>query len=49
MRTHTGEKPYKCDYPQCYYKTADKSNINRHKNTHVLKDKKRVIKSTFKA
>ncbi len=32
---HTGEKPIKCDYPKCLYKTGDADNMLRHKFTHI--------------
>ncbi|KAI8493441.1 hypothetical protein Bbelb_288380 [Branchiostoma belcheri] len=35
MRTHTGEKPYKCDHGQCDYSTAWKSDLDRHVAKHT--------------
>lgn len=29
IRTHTGEKPYKCKH--CFYESSDKSHLMRHK------------------
>ncbi|XP_072901711.1 zinc finger X-chromosomal protein-like isoform X1 [Hemitrygon akajei] len=36
MRTHTGEKPYQCQY--CDYKSADASNLKTHMKTKHSKD-----------
>lgn len=33
-RTHTGEKPYKCDYPDCGKCFAEKCGLKRHYETH---------------
>ncbi|RMJ15390.1 hypothetical protein CDV36_004908 [Fusarium kuroshium] len=33
-RTHTGEKPFKCDYPGCSYASNQKGTLNGHKKTH---------------
>ncbi|XP_063694755.1 zinc finger protein 37A-like [Bolinopsis microptera] len=33
MRTHTGEKPYKCN--ECSYCSAQKGDLNRHMKTHT--------------
>jgi KRAB domain-containing zinc finger protein len=32
-RIHTGEKPYKCDYPECTYASATKSDVKRHRKS----------------
>ena len=34
MRTHTGEKPFTCPYPQCDYRSTKKGNLKRHVTTH---------------
>ncbi|XP_063608615.1 zinc finger protein 536-like [Penaeus indicus] len=34
MRTHTGEKPFTCPYPQCDYRSTRKGNLKRHASTH---------------
>lgn len=31
LRTHTGEKPYQCDYPGCVQTFSDPSSCSRHK------------------
>lgn len=33
-RTHSGEKPYKCDFEGCRYATADTGALVNHKRTH---------------
>ena len=33
MKTHTGEKPFKCD--MCPYSAADKSTLMHHMRTHT--------------
>ncbi|XP_013396741.1 zinc finger protein ZFAT [Lingula anatina] len=30
VRTHTGEKPFQCDHPECEYKAGTKDNLRRH-------------------
>ena len=35
IRTHTGEKPYKCTHDGCNYASAKKSNLTRHMRTHT--------------
>jgi hypothetical protein len=34
-RTHTGEKPFKCDHPGCDYAASLSANLVRHKRTHT--------------
>jgi KRAB domain-containing zinc finger protein len=33
--THTGEKPYQCDYPKCTYTAATKIAVKNHKVVHT--------------
>ena len=35
MRTHTGEKPYKCEYPGCDYASICNNGLQRHIRTHT--------------
>ncbi len=35
MRTHTGEKPFVCNFSGCDYRAAHKSNLNRHMRMHT--------------
>jgi len=36
MRTHTGEKPYVCDWPGCEWRFAVKGNLDDHKRVHGI-------------
>ena len=35
MRTHTGEKPYKCIHPGCDYAAAQSGALTNHSRTHT--------------
>ncbi len=34
MRIHTGEKPFKCDFPECTFRSSIKGNLTRHTRLH---------------
>lgn len=38
MRTHTGEKPYPCKYPNCSKRFSQSSNLNAHLKNHQNPD-----------
>jgi hypothetical protein len=38
MRTHTGEKPFRCVHPGCEKTFADRTNVRRHLLTHGSHD-----------
>ena len=42
IRTHTGEKPYVCDVPDCGKKFTQSSNLTAHLKTHLGKDQEYV-------
>ena len=40
MRTHTGEKPYGCEYPLCVKRFARSDELSRHYRTHIVKEQR---------
>lgn len=47
MRSHTGEKPYKCDL--CAFRCSDRSNLSHHRRRRHKLLPKRVIRAPFTA
>lgn len=40
MRTHTGQKPFQCDYPNCEKRFSQSSNLASHKKSHWEEEEK---------
>ncbi|OZJ04514.1 hypothetical protein BZG36_02260, partial [Bifiguratus adelaidae] len=47
--SHTGERPYKCNYPDCGRDFSVLSNARRHQKTHTKKEKGRQAKAQDRA
>lgn len=35
IRTHTGERPFVCDWPACTYAASQPGNLSRHRRVHT--------------
>ncbi|KAL8575933.1 hypothetical protein ACOMHN_027331 [Nucella lapillus] len=49
MRTHTGERPFRCTWPQCQRAFADKSNLRSHMLIHTTTAKSFTCPKCFRA
>ncbi|KAJ2167578.1 hypothetical protein GGF45_005640 [Coemansia sp. RSA 551] len=47
MRSHTGEKPYKCEHPGCFKRFSVLSNKRRHAKLHVVPALARGARSQY--
>lgn len=48
IRTHTGLKPYACEYPGCNKRFTQGSNLSSHMKVHQNNGRKRKVRRTKK-
>jgi uncharacterized Zn-finger protein len=44
--THTGEKPYKCDWPQCHKRFTYPQHLKRHRVSHQRRGRRQRSETT---
>ncbi len=44
MRIHTGEKPYICNYPGCFKRYSQSSNLTAHEKSHNFEKDEEIYK-----